>query len=401
MTVPRLAHFVTHPIQYFTPLYRAITSLGEVELTVFFGSQHGVRPSYDRDFDKEICFDIPLLAGYRSVFLTNRGSGELDERMDSIDCPDAAAALAAGGFDAVWVHGWGYRAHRQVMAAASKLSLPYLMRAETPFMPGWKEWLRFQRRRWLFKRMLQRAAACLYVGALNRDFFRRVGVAETRLFPAYYSIEGERFAMAAAAADRTAVRRQYGVEPEHLLVAVAGKLVGRKRVYDVIRAAGLLPAQVRVLVIGAGKDRGSLEQLARAVASGRVSWAGFVNQSDMPATLAAADVAVLASGEEPWGLAVNEAMACGLPVVCSDRVGCVADLIQEGVTGYTYPVGRVEALADRIALFLVDRQKAARMGQAAQRLILNEYDVRSTARQIVTAVQAVVARRRAQPAASA
>jgi len=73
---------------------------------------------------------------------------------------------------------------------------------------------------------------------------------------------------------------------------------------------------------------------------------GFVNQSEMPAVYAASDVMVLPSdGLETWGLAVNEAMACGVPAVVSDAVGCGPDLVEQGVTGAIFPLGDIAAFA--------------------------------------------------------
>ena len=75
---------------------------------------------------------------------------------------------------------------------------------------------------------------------------------------------------------------------------------------------------------------------------------GFRNQTELPACYAAADYLVLPSdGGETWGLVVNEGMACGLPGIVSNAVGCAPDLIEEGVTGYEFPLGAVDVLADR------------------------------------------------------
>src|SRR5205823_1157153 len=145
---------------------------------------------------------------------------------------------------------------------------------------------------------------------------------------------------------------------------------------------GRLGPAARLWVLGDGPERPELEALAGEVAPRQVFWHGFINQSQMPSLLAAADAFVLPSEDEPWGLAVNEAMACGLPAVCSDRVGCVPDLVRDGVTGFCYPVGDVMALADRLSTLLGDRTACRRMGQAAQDLVLREYDVRATASQI-------------------
>jgi glycosyltransferase involved in cell wall biosynthesis len=133
--------------------------------------------------------------------------------------------------------------------------------------------------------------------------------------------------------------------------------------------------------------------LARGEAPGRVRWHGFVNQSQIPALLGAADVFVMPSQDEPWGLAVNEAMACGLPAVCSDGVGCAADLVRPGETGYLHRVGDVAALADHLRRLQADRTTCRRLGRAAQDLVLRDYDVKTTAAQVAAAARAIVSAR--------
>ncbi|MEX2399812.1 MAG: glycosyltransferase, partial [Rhodothermales bacterium] len=103
---------------------------------------------------------------------------------------------------------------------------------------------------------------------------------------------------------------------------------------------------IHALFVGDGPLRGMLEAEADPE---RVHFAGFRNQTELPACYAAADALVLPSdGRETWGLVANEAMACGLPVIVSEAAGCAPDLVREGETGFTVPLGDIEALAARL-----------------------------------------------------
>ena len=94
-------------------------------------------------------------------------------------------------------------------------------------------------------------------------------------------------------------------------------------------------------------------------------FAGFCNQSALPGYYAAADLIVLPSdGSETWGLVVNEAMACGLPAIVSDRVGCAQDLVEEAVTGHTFPLGSVSSLAE--CLIVLQREIRTRRAEIIQ-----------------------------------
>ena len=80
-------------------------------------------------------------------------------------------------------------------------------------------------------------------------------------------------------------------------------------------------------------------------------------QRDLPAFYAVADVFVLPSEDEPWGLAINEAMACGVPVVTTHEVGAAADLVTDGETGYTYRTGDAAGLANVLEMVLTNGEK--------------------------------------------
>jgi glycosyltransferase involved in cell wall biosynthesis len=97
-----------------------------------------------------------------------------------------------------------------------------------------------------------------------------------------------------------------------------------------------------VLFIGHGELRGELERSARERRLNAV-FAGFVNQTELPKHYAVGDVFVLPSTYEPRGLVVNEAMAVGLPVIASDRVGAIGDLVRE-----VFPAGDARELARRL-----------------------------------------------------
>src|SRR6266404_3368904 len=92
----------------------------------------------------------------------------------------------------------------------------------------------------------------------------------------------------------------------------------------------------------------------------------MVKYSRLPEFYAASDVLVFPSEHEPYGLPVNEAMICGVPVIASDRVGAAQDLIREGETGFTYPCGDVDRLATILREILVADALRQRMGEAAR-----------------------------------
>lgn len=142
--------------------------------------------------------------------------------------------------------------------------------------------------------------------------------------------------------------------------------------------------QVVPLISGTGPLEDELRSLARSLGL-RAHFAGFVNQSQLAAYLAAADLIVLPSAQETWGLVVNEAMASGLPAVVSDAVGCAPDLIEDGLTGAIYPVGDTDALADAIER-MVPKLGTAEIDRAL-RDKMQDYSVETAVAGIMTCLE--------------
>jgi glycosyltransferase involved in cell wall biosynthesis len=139
--------------------------------------------------------------------------------------------------------------------------------------------------------------------------------------------------------------------------------------------------------VGSGELEVALRESAAKLAV-PAFFTGFKNQSELPACYAAADALVLPSQSETWGLVVNEAMACGLPAVVSDVIGCVPDLIDEGATGYAFPAGNPAALAGRL-LQLAALRAAGHDFAPALAAKLKVYSLENAVRGTLAAVESV------------
>ena len=154
------------------------------------------------------------------------------------------------------------------------------------------------------------------------------------------------------------------------VVLYSGKLINKKRPSDLLRAFEYVSkTQKAVLVyVGAGSLEPDLKQYAETKHL-PVVFAGFRNQTELPKWFAIADVFALPSGEEPWGLVVNEAMCFSLPVVASDQVGATGDLVRGGVNGFVFPTGDARSLSEHLQLLLSDPALRARFGQKSRKII--------------------------------
>jgi glycosyltransferase involved in cell wall biosynthesis len=123
-------------------------------------------------------------------------------------------------------------------------------------------------------------------------------------------------------------------------------------------------------IAGEGPQLEEIERRVEALQlTERVRLVGHVDYNELPRVYSEADVYLQPSLIEPWGLAVNEAMACALPVLVSNACGCHEDLVKEGVNGYIFDPTSPESLKSALRLLLENRERLDAMGQASRRLI--------------------------------
>lgn len=371
----RLAYLVSHPIQYQAPLLRRIAREPGLDLTVLFGSDFSARGYRDQGFGVEVAWDVPLLEGYRSRVLPALRDNGTVTATTPISRAILPSLLAQGGkpaFDALWVHGYASVNSLRGIAAAHTLGIPVLLRAESWSGDRPRSPLKLAAKRAFFRYLRPQITATLPIGTRNAAYWRECFGPDIPQFQFPYAVDNAFFAQKAAEARPTlpTLRYQLGLSPDRPTILFASKLQTRKHADHLLQAVHRLKLQSAlrpsILIVGDGEERQNLEALSASLGMVEdVRFLGFRNQTELPALFALADVFVLPSRHEPWGLIVNEAMASGCPVIASSDVGAAPDLIRDGVTGYTYPVGDLNALADALAATLRNPRIARTMGEAA------------------------------------
>jgi glycosyltransferase involved in cell wall biosynthesis len=386
MTRYRLAAVASHPVQYQAPWYRALARV--VDLQVFFAHRATPADQAGGGFGVAFDWDVPLLDGYAHAWLTNCASRPSVDAFWGCNTPDIGERLQRGRFDAVLVNGWQLFSYWQAVRAARRAGIATLVRGDSRLAAAGAA--RGAAKRLVYPRLLDCFDVCLAVGDRSADYYRHYGVPEARIVRSPHCVDNVRFAMEAAAArPRSAARLALGLPAEAIVFAFVGKLVEKKRTLDYLTAldtASRGDARVYGLVVGDGPLRPALEAHVRARATPCVL-GGFHNQRAIAHAYGAADALVLPSdARETWGLVVNEAMACGLPAIVSDAVGCAPDLIVEGQTGFTYACGDVAALAGLMARVAADEGLRARMSRQAAAHI-TQFSPEAAAAGVVTALE--------------
>ena len=377
----RLAYLVSHPIQYQAPLLRRIAQEPDIELTVLFGSDFSVREYRDEGFGVGVEWDIPLLEGYRHEFLPALRDNGTEGTFSPIS-NGIARRLQRGNdgapFDALWVHGYATVNAMHGLLAAKSLGIPVLLRADIWLGDRRRSGPKLLAKQAFFGMLKELVAGILPIGTLNEKYWRHYFGDEVPLFPMPYAVDNAYFQEKSeeAKATREELQRELNLERDRRVILFASKLQTRKLCKDLIEAYRLFverkardEAAMKTLpylvIVGDGEERAALEEQARSYGLSDVRFCGFRNQSEMPRFFDLCSVFVLPSRHEPWGLIVNEVMNAQRPVIVSDDVGCQPDLITDGVEGFVYPVGDVEALSSALERMFATPEVAPWMGQRA------------------------------------
>jgi len=371
----RIGFVNTHPIQYFAPLYAYLNATRQFEITAFYLSDYSVRGAPDRAFGQVVKWDIDLLSGYDAQFIAGAERRNEPAGFLSMIAPQVWRTMRDKRLDALVIHGHTPAATLIAAASAAAVGTPVFARGETHLgLPRGR--LKRRVRQTVMRHFYQRLAGVLAIGSANAAFYRALGVPSERIFSVPYTVDNDRFTRQAAVteAERRQIRASVGVRDDRPIVLYAAKLQRRKRPHDLLQAAAILSGQGighHLVVAGSGEMEGELRALAQALRLSNIHFQGFVNQAALPQLYASADVFVLPSEAEPWGLAVNEAMCAGLPVVTSSAVGCAPDLVRPGVNGATFQARDVAGLVEALRPILIDPDLRARMSAASRAIMVH------------------------------
>ena len=374
----KLAIISTHPIQYYAPLFREMAKT--IPLKVFYTWQPAKEGSFDPGFGKKVAWDIPLLDGYEYIFVPNTASNVGSHSFKGIINPTLNDEITQWGAEAVLIFGWSYNSHLKAMRYF-KGKIPVYFRGDSTLLDE-KTGLKTLFRRIFLRWVYSYVDKVFYVGNANKAYFKAHGLKENQLIFAPHAVENERFQENSIIHARAAmeIRKELGIGAHDVVILFAGKFESKKNPLLLLEAfIKLNVSNMHLLFVGNGKLEDELKLQAKD--NPNIHFMPFQNQSMMPVIYSVGDVFCLPSQGpgETWGLAVNEAMSCGLSVVASDKCGCAQDLV-DATNGRVFKVGDVENLQQ--ALLTCVEQETLNSLKSASLAKIKRYSIAVCAKNI-------------------
>jgi 1,2-diacylglycerol 3-alpha-glucosyltransferase len=345
---------------YRIPLFNALARQADVDLHVVFLAETDPSLRQWQIYKEEIQFSYQVLLAWRKHLgryniLLNRG---------------LSSALQTAAPDVIVCGGYNYVAYWQALRWARGHNVPFLLWSESNLQdlrPGhaWVEILKSE--------FLRQCSGFVVPGQSAAKYLRAHKIKQDCIFTAPNAVDNDLFAAAAAIARRNAHARRVELSLPDRYFLFSGRLVAEKGVFELLSAYAKLDEpmrrQVGLVFVGDGACRPQLEEKAASVSPGVIRFAGFIQRDQLASYYALAEMLILPTYTDPWGLVVNEAMACGLPVILSRAAGCAADLVKENWNGLLVPPQDVSSLGTAMAKLAADQALCATFGMNSLRHI--------------------------------
>lgn len=366
----RLAVFISHPIHYLLGWFRKLAEEPTLELTVFLASDYGMQSAFDPTSGVVTHWyeDPSILDGINYTVL--RKNADLPHGFFSNFAPALFNELRRQRFDALLIRGYGHVNSYWALLVARLADIPVVFHAETTLkrnVGGWK----IATRDVIIRQLLARMSAYMPIGQESLEFYQYYGVPSCKLFLAPYAVDNDYYFAQYGRwrTRRTELRHELGITDDRPIILYVGKLIQRKCPSDVLEAFRALKDDAHLIYVGDGVLMDTLRETTSMQSMTSVHFVGFQPQTQLPRYYALADIFVFPSLYEAWGLVLNEAMCCELPVVVSTGVAAQRNLVRPGENGLVFQPGDIETLRKHLQLLIHNPDLRHTMGQYSKQII--------------------------------
>lgn len=198
--------------------------------------------------------------------------------------------------------------------------------------------------------LLSKANAFLASGEMAKKYFLRLGAAEKNIYIHTFSTLHNEDILPCPVSknEKELIRKKMGLPINKKIAIAVGRFIPLKRYQELIEAWKIVPQDYVLLLVGGGEEEANYRKYIMDNSINNVILEGFHPKSELLEYYKAADVFVHPTSYDVWGLVVNEAMACGLPVVVSDHCVAGLELVKDGRNGYLVALGNDTEIANRV-----------------------------------------------------
>lgn len=338
---------------YRIPLFNVLSQQPGVDLHVIFLAETDPSLRQWKVYKQEIKFSYEVLTSWRKRvagynLLLNRGLG---------------GALPAAKPEAILCGGYSYFASWQALWWARNRSVPFFLWSESNLQDIRKGRALVEL---LKNEFFRQCTGFVVPGKSAAEYLLSHGIKRETIFTAPNAVDNELFAQEAAAAREKSEQLRRDLDLPNRYFLFVGRLVREKGVFELLSAYSRLDGEIRqqvgLIFAGDGPCRSELETQAASISLGLIKFVGFTQREQLAAYYALGEMLILPTYSDPWGLVVNEAMACGLPVIVSTVAGCAPDLVSEGWNGKFVKPRDIESLSSAMRSICACPSEALRMG---------------------------------------
>ena len=369
MSIVKLVIYGMHPIPYQAPIFKKVSQLPQLDVTVLYGESLGVELNFIPGFNTSLKWDVPMLDGYRHHFFKNYSKKRITGFFSRVN-PGIFWYILRKDFEVLLIHGHFTFTSWLAFFAAKISGKKIIIRGEA--IPkkeaiGWKKALG----RYILRFYISAVDAVMYSCSRNKSYWLSLKVPEEKMFfiscavdNAHLQKEKQRLLP-----DREKMRESLGIKHKDFVVLFCSRFTHRKRPLDLIDAVESLGlCNIVVLFVGDGPNKKDME-FASKNKNIRVIFTGFINQSYLPRYYNIANCYAILSEYDASPKTLNEALNFGLPIICSDMVGTSDDLVRHNHNGFVVKVGDIEDIAQRLKTLSKSSTLALKMGRRSEILV--------------------------------
>lgn len=380
---PKVLSLANIPIYYYSGIFREMEKDPDYQNTVAYLDKHGVEENWDPGFGCKVVFDLPVLDGHNYIFPKNLSRNHSGSTFFArINFGIIPAVIK---HDIIFFSANSTMTHWMALFTAVLFRKKIIWRGEAS-LPKQTKGVKWAIKKRLIRFFLKRADALMYSCTGNKKYIEYFKTGKP-LFPISCAVDNDfyRLEYQKLAPERDKIRAELQINPDETVLIFPARLIPRKDPELLVTALAHLRStdpqlKFKILFVGDGPLRNELEQQCRT-ASVPAVFTGFATPAVMPRMMCAADIYVILSHEDHSPKALNEAMNFNLPVISSDAVGTVPDLVHPEENGFVIETGNCAQLEEALRQLGNNQKLRAEMGKRSVETV-SQFTFNRNAREI-------------------